>query len=317
MSSYSAEKAADSRATEGRVIRLRTADGCDIGAVFYPALRPRAQRRVAVLHCGGGIPAARYRRFAQFLSEFGIPVLTYDYRGIGWSRPAELRGFEASTEDWMEYDSAAAIAWLRERFPDDEIMGISHSIGVLALGGAPNASEQDRLILIGPHTGYFGDYRALYRLPMALMWHGIMPVLTRMFGYFPGTRLRLGDDLPAGFALQWAGRLSPGFRLAGTQAGRERMRKLLGNCAALERPALLVTISDDAFATSAGAERVMAVLPRLASRQIVLTPAEANMNRLGHFGFFRQKGGPPLWSRLLANLDPPPTPLDPPFTPRP
>jgi len=303
VASDNAEAAAGSG--EGRSIRLRAADGCEIGATFYPALRPRPRRRVAIIHCGGGIPAQRYLRFARFLAEFGIPVLTYDYRGIGMSRPPELRGFTASTEDWMEFDAAAAIGWLRERFPDDEVVGISHSIGVLALGGAPNASQQDRLVLIGPHTGYFGDYRLLYRLPMAFLWHGVMPVLTRAFGYFPARALRLGDDLPAGFALQWAGRLSPEFRPAGTPAGRERMRKLLANCSALARPALMVRISDDAFATAAGAQRVASVLPRLASRQIVFTPAEANMNRLGHFGFFRLRGGPPLWSRLLANLDPP------------
>jgi predicted alpha/beta hydrolase len=291
--------------SEGKRVRLRAADGCELGAIFYSALRPRPRRRVAVLHCGGGIPAVRYRRFAHFLSEFGIPVLAYDYRGIGLSRPRQLRGFVASTEDWMEYDSAAAIAWVRERFPDDEIIGISHSIGVLALGGAPNAAEQDRLILIAPHTGYFGDYSASYRLPMAMLWHGIMPVLTRMFGYFPGRRLKLGDDLPAGFALQWAGRLSPQISPVGTALHRERMRKLLANCATLERPALLVTISDDAFATAAGAQRILSYLPRLDSRRIVFTPAEANTSRLGHFGFFRQQGGPPLWSRLLASLDPP------------
>jgi len=290
--------------SEGKAVRLHAADGCELGATFYSALRPRPHRRVAVLHCGGGIPAFRYRRFAHFLSEFGIPVLTYDYRGIGLSRPRELRGFTASTEDWMEYDSAAAIAWLRERFPDDEIIGISHSIGVLALGGAPNAAQQDRLILIAPHTGYVGDYSVFYRLPMAMLWHGFMPILTRVFGYFPGRQLRLGDDLPAGFALQWAGRLSPQIRPVGTSLHKERMRKLLDNCAALERPALLVTISDDAFATAAGAERILSYLPRLDSRRIVFTPAEANTSRLGHFGFFRLKGGPPLWSRLLASLEP-------------
>ena len=304
MASYNAEASRENFPSEGKLVRLNAADGCELGAVFYSALRPRPHRRVAVLHCGGGIPALRYRRFAQFLSEFGIPVLTYDYRGIGLSRPRELRGFAASTEDWMEYDSAAAIAWVRERFPDDEVVGISHSIGVLALGGAPNAAQQDRLILIAPHTGYFGDYGALYRLPMAMLWHGIMPILTRIFGYFPGQRLRLGDDLPAGFALQWAGRMSPQIRPVGGSLHRERMGKLLANCAALERPALLVTISDDAFATAAGAQRILSYLPRLDSRRIVFTPAEANTARLGHFGFFRQKGGPPLWSRLLANLEP-------------
>ena len=209
---------------QGRPLSLKTADGVEIGAVFYEARRPRPHRRAAIVHCGAGIPAARYRRFANFLSEFGIPVLIYDYRGIGRSRPAELRGFAAGIEDWIEYDSAAAIAWLRQLFPRDEIIGISHSIGALALGAAPNAAEQDRLVLIAPHTGYVGDYRGLYRLPMGLVWHGLMPTLASIFGYFPGGRLGLGADLPARFAMQWAGRLSPEIRSTGPEGRRVRRR---------------------------------------------------------------------------------------------
>lgn len=287
----------------GRRIRLKTADGFEIGGVFYEARRPRPYPRAAILHCGGGIPAARYRRFADFLSEFGIPVLTYDYRGVGLSRPAKLRGFAAGIEDWMEYDSAAAIAWLRELFPGNEIIGISHSIGALALGGAPNAAEQDRFVLIGPHTGYVGDYRARYRLPMALMWHGIMPVLTWALGYFPASRLRLGEDLPAHFAMQWAGRILPQMRLPRGEVRRQRMRKVLANCAELQRPALVVTISDDAFATPVGARRLLSYLPGLRSRHVVFTPADANTERLGHFGFFSERRGRNLWSTLLASFD--------------
>ena len=93
-------------------------------------------------------------------------MLTYDYRGIGMSRPLAMRGFQATIEDWAEFDSAAAIAWLRERFPDDEILGFSHSIGCLAMGGGPSANEQARVVMIGAHTGYYGDYRPLFRLPM-------------------------------------------------------------------------------------------------------------------------------------------------------
>jgi predicted alpha/beta hydrolase len=291
-------------AVQGKPIRLRTADGFEIGGVFYEARGPRPRPRAAILHCGGGVPARFYRRFADCLSRFGIPVLTYDYRGIGLSRPAKLRGFRAGIEDWIEYDSGAAIAWLRQRFPGDEIVGISHSIGALALAGAPNAAEQDRLVLIGPHTGYAGDYRALYRVPMLLMWHAIMPVLTRAFGYFPGGRLGLRGDLPAGFAMQWAGRLSPPIRMARSEGQRRRMRELLGNCAALDRPALIVTISDDAFATSAGARRLLSYLPRLSCRHVVFSPADAKTPRLGHFGFFRQRSGQTLWPKLLASLDP-------------
>jgi predicted alpha/beta hydrolase len=293
-----------SDAGDGRRFLLRAADGCEIGAIFYAALRPRSPRRVAVLHGGAGIPALRYRRFAHFLSEWGIPVLTYDYRGIGLSRPPELRGFEATIEDWGEFDSAAAIAWLRERFPHDEILGISHSIGALPLGGAPNAAEQARLVLIGAHTGYYGDYNPLYRLPMAVAWHGMMPAVTRVFGYFPAGRLGLGDDLPAGMALQWAERRRPELRPSGAEPAQERRRRLLDRCAALQCPAIAISVSDDAFATVAGTKRLLSYFPRLSSPQhIVFTPADAQVRHIGHFGFFRRAVGMALWPRLLAQLE--------------
>jgi predicted alpha/beta hydrolase len=291
-------------AGEGRELKLRTADGYQLGAMFYAALRPRSPRRVAVLHCGAGIPAARYRRFAHFLAEWGIPVLTYDYRGIGESRPASMRGFQACIQDWAEFDSAAAIGWLRERFPHDEIVGISHSIGCLALGGAPNAAEQARLVLVGAHTGYYGDYRRLYRLPMAVAWHGLMPAVTRFFGYFPADRLGLGEDLPAGMALQWADRRLPELRPSGAQPAQERMRQLLDRCATLQCPALAISVSDDAFATVAGTRRLLSYFSRLSSAQHVLfTPLDAQVRRIGHFGFFRRAVGTTLWPRFLAQLD--------------
>jgi predicted alpha/beta hydrolase len=289
---------------EGKQLRLRAADGFEIGAVFYAALRPRSPRRVAVLHGGAGIPALRYGRFARFLAEWGIPVLTYDYRGIGLSRPRELRGFDATIEDWAELDSAGAIAWLRERFPQDEILGISHSIGALMLGGAPNAAEQARVVLVGAHTGYYGDYSALYRLPMAVAWHGMMPAVTRFFGYFPAGRLGLGDDLPAGMALEWAERRRPDLRLSGPEPAEERRRQLLDRCAALQCPAMVISISDDAFATEAGTKRLLSYFPRLSSPQhVAFTPADAQVRRIGHFGFFRRATGMALWPLLLAQLD--------------
>jgi len=296
-----------SESSDGRQLRLRAPDGYELGAVFYAALRPRGPRRVAVLHGGAGIPALRYQRFARFLAEWGIPVLTYDYRGIGLSRPPALRGFQATIDDWAEYDSAAAIGWLRERFPHDEILGISHSIGALPLGGAPNAAEQARVILICAHTGYYGDYRAPYRLPMAVAWHGLMPALTRILGYFPSRRLGLGDDIPAGVALQWAERRAPELRPSGAELAHERTRRLLDHCASLERPALAISISDDAFATVAGTKRLLSYFPRLRLLQhTVLTPADAEARRIGHFGFFRRAVGAALWPRLLAQLEPKP-----------
>ena len=113
------------------------------------SLRERFARRVVVVHCGAGIPASRYQNFAAFLAAAGIPTLTYDYRGIGQSRPGSLRGYAAELEDWSEYDCAAAIAWLRARFPDTEIVGIAHSVGAWVVGGAGNAVADGRVDTLG------------------------------------------------------------------------------------------------------------------------------------------------------------------------
>jgi len=285
-------------------IRLRARDGYELGACLHTGASD-AVRRAVVLHCGAGIAAASYTRFARFLAAAGLPVLTYDYRGIGLSRPATLMGFHATNEDWAEYDCAAAIAWMRERFPNAELIGIAHSFASLLIGGAHNAAAQSRLVLIGPHTGYFGDYRPLYRLPMALFWHGAMPLITRMVGYFPARRLGLGQDLPRDIALQWAGRRSPSvWPAAGSGPALERRRALLERCALLRCPAVAVTISDDAFASAAGARRLLSYYPGLASLQhIEFTPADAGSRRIGHFGFFRRSIGAALWPRLLACLE--------------
>lgn len=285
-----------------RPVRLCAPDGYELGAIFYDA-RAAAPRRVAVLHGGAGIPALRYRWFARFLAASGVPALTYDYRGVGLSRPPELRGFPALIEDWAEHDSGAAIAWLRQRFPQAELIGIAHSVGALLQGGAQNAAEQARLILVAPHTGYYGDYHPLYRLPMAALWHGLMPALTRLVGYFPARRLGLGDDIPAGVALQWASRRSPEIRPAESDASGDRTRRLLERCAALDRSALMVRFSDDAFATAAGARRLLNYYPQLSPRHALFTPADAGVPRIGHFGFFGRTIGAILWPRLLPYLE--------------
>jgi predicted alpha/beta hydrolase len=255
-----------------------------------------------VLHAGAGIRAVSYRRFALFLAQAGIPVLLYDYRGIGFSRPRALRGFRATVEDWAEYDCTGAIAWLHQRFPDAEMLGVAHSIGALLMGGARNAQLQAQLVLIGGHTAYCGDYRKRYRFPMTLLWHGFMPAVTRLVGYFPASRLHLGADIPGGVALQWAARRSPELR-PGSGPQNQRIHELLDRCAELQRPALLVSISDDAFTGIAGTKRLLSYYPRLFPlKHVVFTPAEAGARRLGHFGFFRRAGSV-LWPRFLQLLE--------------
>jgi predicted alpha/beta hydrolase len=292
-------------------VSISALDGMEIAGWLFEPQPGTMCAHVAILNSGGGIAAAHYRRFARYLAEGGVPVLTYDYRGIGRSRPPRLRGFRATVEDWAEHDCGGAIALMRARWPMAELIGIAHSIGALLFGGAPNAGELSRFVFVCSHTGYVGDYRWRYRVPMALLWHGLMPALTRMVGYFPARHLGLGDDIPAGVALQWASRRTPDLGGSGITTGSARARTALARCRALHGSALVLAITDDAFATESGTRRLMSYFPSLDARLTRVGPAEAGVRGIGHFGFFRPSVRTTLWPRVLAYiLQSPPRRLD-------
>jgi predicted alpha/beta hydrolase len=274
-------------------VRLVAQDGCFLGATLFDVAPGTVPAHAAMLCGGGAIPARAYRRFAAWLATRGVPVLTYDNRGIGASRPARMSGFDAAFEDWADYDCAAAIEWLVTRYPCANLIGIGHSIGGMVLAAARNADLLDRLLLVATHTGYWRDYHPRWRWPMALMWHGVMPALTRVFGYFPGRALGMGADIPAGFAGQWARRRTPAVRYEG-----ERAAACLARSRALCIPALALTFTDDAFATAQGTQRMLELLPLVRTEHRVIAPREVGLRHIGHFGFFRASAEASLWPAI-------------------
>jgi len=67
------------------------------------------------------------------------------------------------------------------------------------------------------------------------------------------------------------------FASAGASPDDERTRRLLDRCAGLERPALMIRFSDDAFATVAGMRRFLAYYPRLSPQYMVFAPADGGV----------------------------------------
>ena len=283
-------------------LRIEALDGYELGAKLHSLPDLQDPATVVLFSCGGGIPASRYSRFAQYLAASGIPVLVFDYRGIATSRRSGLRGFKAVAEDWSELDCGGAIRYLRTRYPKAEIVGIAHSIGALLVGGAPNVETISRFVFLCAHTGYYADYLPAYRLPMAIVWHAVMPLLTRVFGYFPAKHFGLGENIPAGIALQWAARRSPDFRPEATDPATERARAMIARYGNVSGQVLAIGFTDDAFATPAGTSRFLRAFPSLNATTLVISPRQAGMPEIGHFGFFRRAGEAKLWPIVLNFL---------------
>jgi predicted alpha/beta hydrolase len=144
-----------------------------------------------------------YRGFAAYLAEQGQAVLTYDYRGIGGSRPRSLRGFDARMRDWA-LDVAAAIDHMRAVWPKLPLAVVGHSFGGQAVGLAPNNSEISRALLIAAQAGYWRLFHAPEKYRVYLMLRLIGSPLARVLGYVPG-RLGIGEDLPREVFLEWTG----------------------------------------------------------------------------------------------------------------
>ncbi|HVE50897.1 MAG TPA: alpha/beta fold hydrolase [Casimicrobiaceae bacterium] len=278
--------AADAAIVEERVV-VAACDGYPLGGTLYTAAHTTAVHDALVFNGGGGLACERYRHFLRFVATQGFAVLAYDYRGVGLSRPRRLRNFVAGLEDWSEFDQVGAIDWLRKRFPTARLSGISHSIGCVVASAAPNASTLSRMVYIGPHTGLWKDYRARWRAPMTLVWHVGMPLIARTLGYFPGRRLHLGDDMPLRFALQWAGRTTPEFRLDRREPVRAtRQQKLLDAAHALRVPALVVSVFDDAFVSERAVLRFLLSIPSVAVERVKIEHDAVEGRKIGHFGFF-------------------------------
>ena len=270
---------------------------------WYCSGEPTAEpSTVVVIVPGGGILAQFYERLARYLAERGAAVLTFDYRGIGESRRGTLRGLHAPIEVWGQLDVGAALKAARCRYPSLPLGVVAHSIGSLILGAAQDAGSISRLVFFAPHTAYFGDYGRRCRWLLYLTWHVLMPSVTKMVGYFPGRALRLGQDLPKGFAMDWAGRRKPG--LMATREYRERFAAILAQYGRVRARALAITVTDDAFAPADAARRLLAVYPGISAVHEIVSPADLGAAHLGHMAFISRWRGEYFWRRAAAWLLP-------------
>jgi predicted alpha/beta hydrolase len=280
-------------------IRLRAADGFDLGArVFAPEGDARGG---VIVNCGTGLTQRLYKHMAKFLAREGYETLTYDYRGMGESRPDayadSLRGFAARKVDWARLDFAAAIDWHRERAPDRPLFLVGHSFGGQAIGLQPRARELDGIVLVAAQSGDLRHWHGADRRKLAWAWYATVPVVTTLRGYLPG-KYGTGDDLPAGVAREWRRWcLTRGFFTGVYPEARE-------NFAAIRAPVLSLTFTDDTFYAPASAvEELHGWLEHAEIVQRRISPSEVGEEEVGHFGFFTRVVGEQLWPDVIGFFD--------------
>lgn len=271
-----------------RELEVPATDGYPLAATLFD---PRAGASAAVVvNPATAVKQGYYSRFAAFLAEEGFLALTYDYRGIGGSRPARLRGFGARMRDWAERDAAGVLAWLGRERPDLPVLLVGHSFGGQALGLLPSTAGLSGVLMVGAQSGYWGHWAGLHKAAILGLWHVGIPTLCLLFGYFPSRLLGMGEDLPAGVAREWARWGRRRDYLAGDGDGRWR-----AGFQAVRAPIRSYSFSDDRFAPLAAVEGLLAFFRHAPVERRHLRPADLGVSRVGHWGFFRDGFRETLW----------------------
>jgi predicted alpha/beta hydrolase len=281
-------KAACVSAQECESVEIRCRDGVFLGGHLWRATGGQSSGSV-VINAATGVLASYYHRYARFLAEHGFDVLTYDYRGIGLSRPARLRGCGYRWRDWGEFDFEAALAFMHDRDPMQPLLVVGHSIGGFLPGLASNAGRIDRMLTIGAQYGYWRDYA--HRGRLFWKWHVVMPAITSALGYFPGRWFGWLEDLPAGVANEWSFR---GARMERSYPASKR-QDVIDRFDAVRASILAVGVTDDPIATASAIRRALAYYRNASAEQVMLKHCDLGFDAIGHFSLFHARHAEGFW----------------------
>src|SRR5690606_3181205 len=139
--------------------------------------------------------------------------------------------------------------------------------------------------------GWYGHWSLGEQLRLGLLWHVVAPTVSRALGYYLGVLGLGGVDLPVGVVMEWARWCRSRYYYADHEpAARARL-------AAFARPTQMWSFTDDDFAPRGAVDAFADALVSAPRTHLRLVPADVDVERIGHFGFFREPMRP-VWDRV-------------------
>jgi len=270
-------------------IRIPTEDGFSLGGHHHAA---RGQPRGwVVLSSAMGVEQGYYAAFAAHLAERGFHALTWDYRGIGASRPAPEGRFGLMA--WAQLDMEAALGWALRR--GGPVMVVGHSLGTQLLGFARSAPEVAAVVGVGSQSGDWRHWPFPSDLVMFLLSHLVLPALGTLLGRVP--KGLMGEEIPGGPILHWARWIrSRGYLLSEGEHVPPLFERL--TC-----PITGISIDDDRYAPRHAVDALYRIYARARVERLHLVPGDYGVPAIGHFGPFRRRFRDTLWPVLLRPLE--------------
>lgn len=268
------------------------ADGRAIVAKFF---LPQGEPKGAVLIASAmGVSQKYYAAFAAWLSAQGFVAATFDYRGTGLSLRGRLRDVGADILDWARLDCAAMVDALAPHANGGPVFWVGHSLGGQIFPLVPNRASLSKIITVATGSGYWRENAPPLRRRVWWLWYVAVPVALRVYGYFPGKRLRKVGDLPRGVIEQWRRWCLNRDYAIGVEGDEVRQQ-----FASVDLPVVSLSFTDDEYMSARNVSAIHGCFARSAVTLTRLAPKDVGATRIGHFGFFRAAFEQSLWATYL------------------
>ena len=252
-----------------------------------------SNQKTIIISSATGVLQHFYYKFANYFSELGYTVYTFDYSGIGKSNLSisDLKQNTTNLKSWGENDQASVIAYVKSHHPTHKIIVITHSIGGQILAFNKNISQIDAIITVASQGGYWKLWKGFERFRMFVFWHALIPSLTPLFGYFPAKKIKLFENLPRHMVYQWQNwGKHENYMLREFDFEDLQFKNY-------NKPLLALSFTKDKFASKASVDWLAAQFTEAKLDRQHIIPEDLGIANVGHFGFFRIEFKTSLWNK--------------------
>ncbi len=276
-----------------KAIDISCKDGFIIKGNLFPAKIECNEDKIVIINSATGVSRDLYKNYANHLAQNGFDSLIYDYRGIAESRPKNLRGFKATFITWGQNDFTSVLKYVKEKFPQHKVLVLGHSIGGTIIGMSEDCNSINGIINIGAQTSYYKDW-GNQKYKLYFLWHIVFPLVTNIYGYFPGKKLKLLEDIPKDVIKQWNSRKKNPDMVNQLE---KQGHKLFYN--QYKGKLLTLAIEDDVIGTKKALKRVYTLFTSANKEIKYIKPQDVGVSKIGHFGFFSRKYETTLWKKSI------------------
>ncbi len=234
-----------------------------------------------------GVPAKYYCPLLESFAKQGFIAACCDLRGLGHSSVRASKATNFSYRHHIEIDLPVIIATLKNRYPDNPLFLLGHSLGgqmeALYLSANPDAAHG--LILAACCSVYYKGWSGAqrYMLCTATQFYRSAAVT---LGYFPGKKLGFGGTEAKGVMQDWGRQaLSGRYDLADTEHDYEML------LASQPKPVLGISFTTDIFAPRAAVQNLLDKLKAAKVEHWHLSGDEIAVPKVNHMTWVKKPDG--------------------------